>query len=671
MNTAVQADIAYFAQQPAEQIQWIISGMAALMRDTEGKATAMQSQNWFQRMVKTVSGKNRLTLEEIKRNHEQLNLYMAESITELYRMNCVDQRLMMSLGTQLNEIYAAQFSLREMLGAFVEKLNAKIDSVDNFHMLVTEIEQGVYTSDSPIVSICKVLSQFDNRILEDTRKLDIIRRSLVEKNILVEKPILLTVYLQNLLNVPLGDAGQIYLELGAIHENFIAAIMSKMMENYHFLPEMARKTKNRASLVAAVMQGDDLDPDVALSASEIYDDFVNSKLEVKSNLLSIVANVSNVETVATPAQEDTMDTDGDDDGLSLSEVFALAEQGDVEAQLLLGHYFDLGEGDDALQAEAWFRKAAEQGNAEAQFYLGLYLYHGDGTGQDLEQAVTWYRAAAEKGYAPAQHSLGECLFNGIGTKESVEEAVSWYKIAAQQGYAPAQALLGKCYENGVGVQKNVQQAVEWYRQSAEQEWAEGKFYLATCYLNGIGVVSDSVRAVELLQEAAEQEYGNAIAVLGICYKCGTGVVKDIDHAVALFRQAAEQENAFAQTELGCCYMYGTGVVKNLQTAREWLQLAVQADVEWGRAHYLYAETLYAIYVHDNLELSKLDIALIIPGVNFGAWAVKGVLKADEIKKLRVFLHTKEGRDMVQHYQTAAQLGETAASDMLKKIERYL
>lgn len=134
MNTAVQADISYFAQQSADQIQWLISGMAVLMQDTEGKAAAMQSQSWFQRMAKTVTGKNKLTLEEIKRNHEKLNLYMAEVVAELYRINCVDQRLMMSLGTQLNEIYADHLYLKQALGAFVEKLNAKIASVDNFHI---------------------------------------------------------------------------------------------------------------------------------------------------------------------------------------------------------------------------------------------------------------------------------------------------------------------------------------------------------------------------------------------------------------------------------------------------------------------------------------------------------------------------------------------------------
>lgn len=85
----------------------------------------------------------------------------------------------MSLGTQLNELYADHVQLKQMLGAFVSKLNEKIDSVDNFHMLTTEIGQGVYDTYSPLNAICKIMSQYDNRILNDDRKLDILKRGLL------------------------------------------------------------------------------------------------------------------------------------------------------------------------------------------------------------------------------------------------------------------------------------------------------------------------------------------------------------------------------------------------------------------------------------------------------------------------------------------------------------
>ena len=125
------------------------------------------------------------------------------------------------------------------------KLNEKIDSVDNFHMLTTEINQGVYSFDTPIFSICKIISQFDKRILEDSRKLYILRRSMVSQNIINDEQIILTDYLNHILQIPVEEIGQIYLELGTIKDNFMSKIILDMIDEYHFLPDMARKKKNK------------------------------------------------------------------------------------------------------------------------------------------------------------------------------------------------------------------------------------------------------------------------------------------------------------------------------------------------------------------------------------------------------------------------------------------
>lgn len=511
MNTAIQTDISYFAQQPANQIQWLISGMAVLMQDTEGKAAAMQSQSWFQRMARTVTGKNKLTLEEIKRNHEKLNLYMAEVVAELYRINCVDQRLMMSLGTQLNEIYADHLYLKQALGAFVEKLNAKIASVDNFHMLVTEIEQGVYTTALPLSGICKVLSQFDRRILEDTRKLDIIRRSLIKQKIISEKPVLLRDHFTSILSVPMTDAGQVYLELGTIRENFIAELMMKLMENYHFLPDMARKTRNQQSLIDSIIQEENLDADAALSTQELYDDFVCSKVEVGNGLISVVSGEnSTAEDDDTPI-EDYEDTDGVQD---MGQLFVLAEQGDADAQFAVGLFY-LQDKENATDEEAiescdqaliWFRKAAEQGQKQAQHEMGLFYLLGVIVEEDAIQAVGWFRKAATQGVALSQFELGRCYYNGDGVKKSLREAYYWFHQAAQQGHARAQFLMGTARLTGEGVQKDFEDALDWYTKAAEQEMPSALFGLGVCnYLieRKRSYQEDQTEAIKLIQCAIE------------------------------------------------------------------------------------------------------------------------------------------------------------------------
>jgi TPR repeat protein len=77
----------------------------------------------------------------------------------------------------------------------------------------------------------------------------------------------------------------------------------------------------------------------------------------------------------------------------------LAEQGNAEAQSLLGLLYELGWGvpQDYAEESKWVRRAAEQGNAQNQLVLGAMYDEGKGVPQDYAEAPKWYRSAAEHG----------------------------------------------------------------------------------------------------------------------------------------------------------------------------------------------------------------------------------------------------------------------------------
>ena len=58
---------------------------------------------------------------------------------------------------------------------------------------------------------------------------------------------------------------------------------------------------------------------------------------------------------------------------------------------------DQGKGvnQDHKEAAKWYRKAAEQGDANAQELVGLMYDQGKGVNQDYKEAVEWYPKAAE------------------------------------------------------------------------------------------------------------------------------------------------------------------------------------------------------------------------------------------------------------------------------------
>ena len=182
---------------------------------------------------------------------------------------------------------------------------------------------------------------------------------------------------------------------------------------------------------------------------------------------------------------------------ALKEFLPLAEQGDAEAQFILGSMYreDLGVPQDDKEAVRWYRLAAEQGLALAQCNLGNAYEKGHGAPQDDKEAVRSYRLAAEQGLALAQFNLGVAYEEGHGVPQDGKEAVRWYRLAAEQGLALAQYNLGNMYRDGHGVPQDDKEAVRWYRLAAEQGLADAQSVLGLAYATGHGVPQDDKEAV--------------------------------------------------------------------------------------------------------------------------------------------------------------------------------
>ena len=124
-------------------------------------------------------------------------------------------------------------------------------------------------------------------------------------------------------------------------------------------------------------------------------------------------------------------------GQSISEIQKQAEQGDAQAQYLLGIAYYRGEGisQNIDKAAPWFQKSAVQGHAEAQYMLGMELAYRaaylavlipvtglpliggfpeelrkvlyDRKAQYERDSLKWIQKAAEQGYPDSQHKLSD------------------------------------------------------------------------------------------------------------------------------------------------------------------------------------------------------------------------------------------------------------------------
>ena len=334
-----------------------------------------------------------------------------------------------------------------------------------------------------------------------------------------------------------------------------------------------------------------------------------------------------------------------------------------------------------------FRRAT-QGDLEAQCHIGICYYEGKGIEQDVQKAVEWYRKAAEQGYADAQNRLGVRYDRGEGVEENSKIANEWYLKAAKQGHAKAQFNIGWHYYIGDGISENPKQAAYWFSKAAVQGHAEAQFYLGLAYLSGNGVPQDSKQAIDWFFKSANQNYALAQYLVGACYMGGEGIEENPVEAAFWYRKAAEQDNPDALFSLGICYALGTrgilpgsfGVIKDLNLAKEYLERAItvaaevgffQDDNDMAMAHFALAKVLYAQNVRDDLDKSPLDIANCIPGVNLASWPITFITRLGETPTLKKFLTTEDGRSMMFHCKTAAELGNKDAIRMLKKLRKAL
>ena len=107
----------------------------------------------------------------------------------------------------------------------------------------------------------------------------------------------------------------------------------------------------------------------------------------------------------------------------------IAENGDAEAQYLLGELYRLGQGvpeDDAI-AGRWHLEAAENGHPRSMYYVALMYYRGRGAAweKDYVRAYVWFTLAAEEG-------IGDATWwrDRLGAKISEREAAKAKELLA-------------------------------------------------------------------------------------------------------------------------------------------------------------------------------------------------------------------------------------------------
>lgn len=238
-----------------------------------------------------------------------------------------------------------------------------------------------------------------------------------------------------------------------------------------------------------------------------------------------------------------------------------AEQGDANAQFLIGLSHDLGQGvdRDALAAASWYGKAAAQDHALAMNNLALLYHRGDGVPRSGELAAFWFERAAAGGYAPAHTNLAQVVPHGdavrsfdLATRHAGRDpaaATVLLERAASLGHPEAQFLVGWQTFHGQGTPRDPARAVAWFERAAERGQPAAQTQLALCLLRGEGTRTDGAAAVRWLQRAAAQGFPLAHHNLALLQMRGEHTAQNRIEAHARFTLAAAGGVDQAQTLL--------------------------------------------------------------------------------------------------------------------------
>lgn len=206
----------------------------------------------------------------------------------------------------------------------------------------------------------------------------------------------------------------------------------------------------------------------------------------------------------------------------------------IDLELALGDWNAFGDS-DALFRESFsdvhteikpetvasVKALAQQGNVRSQVLLGKAYHLGVALPQNDTEAFYWFRRAAEQGDAEAPEFLAIMYSLGLGTTQDMSKAVEWYQRAANQGNRYAQTTLADRYWHGRGVPKDRRRALELYAQAAEQGIPHAQFMLASDYFVDYSRGrSGPEKGLGWLYKAANQGYGPAQLVLGIYFATG-------------------------------------------------------------------------------------------------------------------------------------------------------
>ncbi len=182
----------------------------------------------------------------------------------------------------------------------------------------------------------------------------------------------------------------------------------------------------------------------------------------------------------------------------ITKIKSSAEQGDSEAQFMLGVMYHNGEGvkQDFKESFKWFKKSALQNNKYAECNLGAMYALGQGVKIDATNAIKWLNKSGEDGYTPAYYNLGMIYKYGEIINQDGNKSIFYFK---KHDDPKSCYEIGDVYYRGIGgVSKDYKSALSWFKKSND---SISSYFISKIYQKGgFGIQQDNDKSQEWINK---------------------------------------------------------------------------------------------------------------------------------------------------------------------------
>jgi len=218
-------------------------------------------------------------------------------------------------------------------------------------------------------------------------------------------------------------------------------------------------------------------------------------------------------------------------------------------------------------------QGAENGNVEAQYILGGMYEIGLGVARNDGQCAHWWQAAANQGHAGSQKALGSMYFSGRGVPQDYAKSMELYLMAAEQGHPHAQKYVALGYQRGMGLPLDPEKSAYWKAEAAKQSGPETSVAFLDAYQQEETELHSDQDVFEEFLRQAEKGTTRAYFYVGAAYTAGTGTPQNYVEAEKWYRKAADLELHAGMEALGIVNQLGQGVQQDRVEAQTWYYIA--------------------------------------------------------------------------------------------------